>query len=147
MYISILLCSLGFRGFLIWYLASEIASSRRAAGLGAIVASLLICGIALYPLDQTIKLGLDLQGGTEFLIQVQGNPNAQALDQAASVIQRRLDVYGMSELSIQPEDGNRLKVQIPGLKSSDVESVRQQLSRVAKLDFQLVPANQQQILD
>jgi SecD/SecF fusion protein len=147
MYISILLCSLGFIGFFIWYLASESAPSRRAAGLGAIVASLLTCGLALYPLDQTIKLGLDLKGGTEFLIQVQGNPNAQALDQAASVIQRRLDVYGMSELSIQPEDGNRLKVQIPGLKSSDVASVRQNLARVATLDFQLVPANQQQILD
>jgi SecD/SecF fusion protein len=146
MYFSILLCSLGFIGFFIWYLASESAPSRRAAGLGAIAASLLTCGLALYPISQTIKLGLDLQGGTEFLIQVQGNPNAAALDQAASVIRKRLDVFGMSELSIQPEDGNRLKVQIPGLKSSDVANVREQISKVAKLDFQLVPANQQEIL-
>jgi len=146
MYFSILVASLGFICFFIWYLASDTASSRRVAGLGAIIASLLTCGIALYPLNQTIKLGLDLQGGTEFLIEVQGNPNAQALDQAASVIQKRLDVYGTSELSIQPEGNNRLKVQIPGLKSTMVDSVRQQISKVAKLELRLVPANQQEIL-
>ena len=64
MYTSIFLASLGFIGFFIWYLAAENAASRRAAGLGAIVASLLTCGLALYPLDKTIRLGLDLQGGT-----------------------------------------------------------------------------------
>ncbi|HUB67429.1 MAG TPA: protein translocase subunit SecD [Candidatus Methylacidiphilales bacterium] len=141
MYFSIILVSLGFICFFIWYLASDTASSRRVAGLGAIIASLLI-----YPLDPTIKLGLDLQGGMEFLIQVQGNPNAQALDQAASVIQKRLDVYGTSELSIQPVGNNRLMVQIPGLKDSMEKSVEAQISQVAKLELRLVPANQQEIL-
>src|SRR5580698_6978617 len=114
MYFSIFLASLGFIGFFIWYLAAENASTRRVAGLGAIVASLLTCGLAIYPINQTIKLGLDLQGGTEFLLEVQGNPNAQALDQAASVIRKRLDVLGTKEISIQPEGSNRLKIQIPG---------------------------------
>ncbi|MEI4908000.1 hypothetical protein Q8G40_28360, partial [Klebsiella pneumoniae] len=74
MYISILIASIGFVGFFIWYLAAENAAARRAAGLGSIVASLLTCGLAIYPVNQTIKLGLDLQGGTEFLLEVQGDP-------------------------------------------------------------------------
>src|SRR5271155_3653128 len=121
MYFSILLASLGFIGFFIWYLAAENAATRRAAGLGAIVASLLTCGLALYPIDKTIRLGLDLQGGTEFLMEVQDNPNAQALDEAISVLRKRLDTLGTREISIVPEGRDRLKIQIPGLQGKEVE--------------------------
>jgi SecD/SecF fusion protein len=147
MYFTIFLCSLGFLGFFVWYLAAEGAASRRAAGLGAIIASLLTCGIALYPLSKTIQLGLDLRGGTEFLIEVQGNPNKQALDQASAVIRKRLDVLGTKEISIQPEGSSRLRIQIPGLEGSAVAQTRRQISQVAKLEFHLVPANAQEILD
>src|SRR5476651_1877103 len=125
MYISIFIASLGFIGFFIWYLAAENAASRRAAGLGAIVASLLTFGLALYPIDKTIRLGLDLQGGTEFLLEVQGNPSTQALDQAISVLRKRLDTLGTREISIQPEGKDRLRIQIPGLEGTAVAQARQ----------------------
>jgi len=146
MYFSILLASLGFIGFFVWYLAAENAAARRAAGLGAIIASLLTCGLALYPIDKTIRLGLDLQGGTEFLLEVQGAPNAQALDQAVSVIRKRLDTLGTREMSIQPEGKDRLKIQIPGLQGVEVGQTEKILSQVAKLEFNLVPTNAQEIL-
>jgi SecD/SecF fusion protein len=146
MYFPIFLSSLGFLGFFVWYLAADSGSSRRAAGVGAIVASLLTCGLALYPINQTIKLGLDLQGGTEFLLEVQGNPSPQALDQAMAVIRKRLDVYGGREIIIQPEGTSRLKIQIPGLKSTKIADTRNQISQVAKLELRLVPANWQEIL-
>ncbi len=56
MYFPILLSSLGFIGFFIWYFAAENAAARRVAGLGSIVASLFTCGLAIYPISQTIKL-------------------------------------------------------------------------------------------
>src|SRR5471030_1058981 len=146
LYFSILLSSLGFIGFFVWYLASESASSRRVAGVGAIVASLLTCGLALYPLDKTIRLGLDLQGGTEFLLEVQGDPTPQALDQAISVIRKRLDTLGTREISIQPEGKDRLKIQIPGLQGAEVGQTEKILSQVAKLEFNLVPPNGSDIL-
>src|SRR5271154_3021472 len=98
MYFSILLSCLGFIIFFIWYLGAENAATRRAAGLGAIIASLLTCGIGIYAYP--IHKGLDLQGGTEFLLQVQGNPTPQALDQAMSVIRKRLDALGTREITI-----------------------------------------------
>ena len=146
MYFSILLASLGFIGFFIWYLAAENAATRRVAGLGAIIASLLTCIIALYPINKTIRLGLDLQGGTEFLMEVQGNPSRQAMDQAVSVIRKRLDTLGTREISIQPEGTNRLKIQIPGLQGVEVGQTEKLLSQVAKLEFRLVPDNEEQIL-
>ena len=128
----------------IWYLAAENAGTRRAAGLAAIAASLLACGIgiALYP----IHLGLDLKGGTEFLLQVQGDPGPQALDQAVSVIRKRLDTLGTREISIVPEGKDRLKIQIPGLQGAEVDATEKLLSQVAKLEFKLVPPNSQEIL-
>jgi SecD/SecF fusion protein len=147
MNIPILLASFGFIGFFIWYLVSEDAPTRRVAGVGAIVASLLACGLALIPLDKAIHLGLDLQGGTEFLLEVQGNPSAAALEQAADVLHKRLDALGTREITIQPEGTNRLKIQIPGLKVSELKGVEDTLSKVAKLQFQLVPENAREILD
>ncbi len=146
MYFSILLASIGFIGFFIWYLASETASTRRVAGLGAILASLLTCGLALYPISKTINLGLDLRGGSEFLLEIQDNPSQQALDQATAVLRKRLDNLGTKEVSIQPEGKDRLKIQIPGLQGAQVEQTTKLLSQVAKLEFSLVPANNQEIL-
>ncbi|HEX4141462.1 MAG TPA: hypothetical protein VHY09_14025, partial [Candidatus Methylacidiphilales bacterium] len=57
---SILLASLGFIGFFVWYLAAENATSRRAAGLGAIMASLLTCGLALWPINGKMPITLGL---------------------------------------------------------------------------------------
>jgi SecD/SecF fusion protein len=146
MYFSILLSSLGFIVFFIWYLAADSAGIRRIAGIGAILASLMTCGLALYPLNQAIHLGLDLQGGTEFLLEVKDNPNPKALDQAASVFRKRLDGMGMREISIQPEGTSRLKIQIPGLSGKEVAQVQGVISQVAKLEFQLVPDNAEEIL-
>ncbi|HEV3270609.1 MAG TPA: protein translocase subunit SecD [Candidatus Methylacidiphilales bacterium] len=143
---SIFIASLGFIGFFVWYLAAENAASRRAAGVGVIAASLLTCGLALYPIDKSIRLGLDLQGGTEFLLEVQGNPSSQALDQVISVFRKRLDALGTREISIQPEGKDRLKIQIPGLQGAEVGQTENVLSQVAKLEFQLVPQNGQELL-
>ena len=148
MYFSIFLASLGFIGFFIWYLAAENASTRRIAGLGAILASLVTCGLALWPVNgkTPITLGLDLRGGIEFLVEVQGNPSPQALDQASAVIRKRLDDLGTKEITIQPEGADRLKIQIPGLLTSEIPEVRKQITQAAKLQFQLVPPNSQEIL-
>ena len=149
MYFSIFLASLGFIGFFIWYLAAENAATRRVAGLGAILASLITCGLALWPVHgkMPINLGLDLHGGIEFLIQVQGNPTPQGLEQASSVIRKRLDELGTKEISIQPEGSDRLKIQIPGLTAAEIPAVRGDVSKAAKLQFQLVPVNAREILE
>jgi SecD/SecF fusion protein len=148
MYFSIFLASLGFIGFFIWYLAAENAATRRVAGLGAILASLVTCGLALWPVNgkMPITLGLDLRGGIEFLVEVQGNPSPAALDQASAVIRKRLDDLGTKEITILPEGADRLKIQIPGLLTSEIPEVRKQITQAAKLQFQLVPANAQEIL-
>ena len=148
MYLAILFASLGFIGFFVWYLAAENSATRRIAGLGAILASLLTCGLALWPIHgkMPITLGLDLQGGTEFLLEVKGNPDKQALDQASSVIRKRLDTLGTREISIQPQGKDRLQIQIPGLRGTEVADAQELISKAAKLELRLVPPNAEEIL-
>ena len=146
MYFPILLASLGFIGFFIWYLAAENAATRRAAGVGAIVASLLTCGLALYPLNKTIRLGLDLQGGTEFLLQVQGNPNASGA---------RPGHLGPAQAARHPRHPRNQHLARGHRPAEDPDSrpagrevgqTEKILSQVAKLEFNLVPTNAQEIL-
>jgi SecD/SecF fusion protein len=85
-----------------------------------------------------IKPGLDLRGGTQFLLELAGSTSRATLDQAVEVIRKRVDSVGVAEPVIQPVGENRIIVQIPGVSESDKASYRRQLERVAKLEFTLV---------
>ncbi len=130
--------AIGFLVFLIWYLTSDEVGSRLRTGLACILCILACCALSLFPLEKNIRLGLDLKGGTAFLIGLDGNPTEAALQQAVAVIRKRIDNFGLTEPIIQPVGTNRISVQIPGLSEEDKASARQQLSRVAKLEFRLV---------
>ena len=60
------------------------------------------------------------------------------LDQAVEVIRKRVDYFGGGEPVISPVGTDRILVQIPGLDPAKIIEARQQLSRVAKLEFRLV---------
>ena len=120
MSIAILLASFVFIAF--FHLVPRVGgrASRAASPAWARSRQLADLRACAYPIDKAIHLGLDLQGGTEFLLEVQGdNVTPSALDQASSVIRKRLDTLGTREISIRPEGTNRLKIQIPGLQGAE----------------------------
>src|SRR6266446_897819 len=124
-----------------WYFATDQGSRKR---LLAMTLMLIIVGGSLkmiWPPQKKIALGLDIQGGTSFLIRlVPGDKpiTKGMLDQAVEVIRKRIDVCGVSEPIISPVGGDRILVQIPGLDTAKIQEARDQLSRVAKLEFRLV---------
>jgi SecD/SecF fusion protein len=134
----IFLAALAFFVCLVWYLSSPDPRSRRIAGLAAIITSLATCLLSIFPLQEKIHLGLDLKGGASFLVELQGNPSPSAVEQAISVIRKRMDSFGTRELMIQPVGSNRIDVQVPGLSQSERAQATLQLSKVAKLEFKLV---------
>src|SRR6202011_873117 len=103
----------------------------------------------IWPPREKIQLGLDIQGGTSFLIRLMGGDkevNKGMLDQAVEVIRKRIDYFGVSEPVISPVGNDRILVQIPGLDTAKIQEAREQLSRVAKLEFRLVyPDNGQRL--
>jgi SecD/SecF fusion protein len=101
-----------------------------------------------------IKLGIDLQGGTSFLVEMDTNvlfstgtngvqePQASvtsaALDQAISVLRKRIDRFGVAEPVIQSAGGNQILIELPGLSQSDKDSAKEQITKKAYLEFRMV---------
>lgn len=91
-----------------------------------------------------VRLGLDLQGGTSFLVSMDTSTltNASdadsALSQAVEVLRKRVDRFGVAEPLIQPEGEDRILVQLPGLSADDQETAKQTISRAAFLEFRMV---------
>jgi SecD/SecF fusion protein len=125
-----------------WYFATSRARLKRILGTVLTVLLVAFCLTTLYPPNKTIRLGLDLQGGTSFLIRLSPDGDrsisADTLDQAVEVIRKRVDQFGVSEPVITPQGADRILVQIPGLDPEQIAAARQQLAQVAKLEFRLV---------
>lgn len=108
-----------------------------------IVAVALAALYSAWPLSQKIKLGLDLKGGTSFLLQmdltkIDVTGRANALRQAVEIIRKRIDKFGVAEPVIQPVGENRILVQMPGLEEQRRKEARQTIERTAYLEFRLV---------
>jgi SecD/SecF fusion protein len=124
-----------------WYFATDLGPRKRALA-GALVLFLVAFSITtIWPPEKKIALGLDIQGGTSFLIRLVGGDKEVTkamLDQAVEVIRKRVDYFGGGEPVITPVGNDRILVQIPGLDPAKIQEARDQLSRVAKLEFRMV---------
>ena len=92
-----------------------------------------------------IKLGLDLQGGSEFTVEMQtsklstNTTREVALENAVEVLRRRVDRFGVAEPLIQSVPGaDRIIIQMPGLSEGDREGIRRVLEQAAFLEFRMV---------
>ena len=107
-----------------------------------------------------IRLGLDLQGGTSFMMEMDTNKLVSAevstnsaglletnvisselegaLEQAVEVLRKRVDRFGVAEPVIQPVGNNQILVQLPGLSEADKDNAKKTLQRAAFLEFRLV---------
>jgi SecD/SecF fusion protein len=124
-----------------WYFATDYGTRKRILAMALVVVAVAMSVMMVYPPDKKIALGLDIKGGTSFLIRLQQTDKEitpAMLDQAVEVIRKRVDYFGASEPIISPVGKDRILVQIPGLSTEKIQEARQQLSRVAKLEFRLV---------
>ncbi len=141
-----------------WYFATDLGRRKRILGTVLTVLLIAFCIESAYPpLDVKdasgkiitpgkIHLGLDLQGGTSFLIRLnppdekdgKKNITPDMVEQAVEAIRKRVDQFGVSEPIITPEGVDRILVQIPGLDAEHISEAREQLKKVARLEFKLV---------
>jgi protein-export membrane protein SecD len=91
--------------------------------------------------SKKIKLGLDLRGGMQILLDVDTSKLNQekakdAVDNAIEVIRNRVDQFGVAEPTIQKIGDTRIMVQLPGVK--DFERARSLIGKTAMLEFKFV---------
>lgn len=99
-----------------------------------------------------IRLGLDLQGGTSFLVEMDTSKLADtnevtgALSQAVEVLRKRVDRFGVAEPVIQPAGDNRILIQLPGLSEEDRERAKVQIQKTAFLEFRLAHEKSEELI-
>lgn len=108
----------------------------------AVIGILLIFSVAVLAIHeigdrQGMSLGLDLQGGTHLVYEVdfaevQVGAEDDAIEVARQIIEKRLNRYGVSEPSIQIIGDDRISVQIPGVSAEDAKAL---VGAVAELEF------------
>ncbi len=104
-----------------------------------IIALAIIGGFCVYisPLTNSIKQGLDLQGGTHVVLQAVDTPELKvdddAVNRSVKIIERRVNELGLTEPVIQRQGKDRIIVELPGVK--DPEKAIAMLGRTAMLQF------------
>src|SRR5436190_1935450 len=124
-----------------WYFATDQGPRKRLLAMTLMLVLVVSSIVTIWPPQKKIALGLDIQGGTSFLIRLKGGDKQVTkgmLDQAVEVIRKRVDYFGGGEPIISPVGNDRILVQIPGLDPAKIQEARDQLSRVAKLEFRMV---------
>jgi len=95
----------------------------------------------IYPLfgREAMRLGLDLQGGIHMVYQadlssVESGQGDEAINGAIAVIERRINILGVTEPVIQKQGADRILVELPGIK--EAEKAKRLIGQTALLEFQ-----------
>lgn len=101
------------------------------------LAILVLAGSVVIALQAQPRLGLDLRGGTQMVLQTQDTPtvraDAQATDRTLEVLRGRVDALGVAEPTLARAGENRIIVELPGLQ--DPRKATEVIGRTAQLSF------------
>ena len=105
------------------------------------------CIWLLYSVGDKFPLGIDLKGGTELIYELDlshvPRDTRTVANEVKDIIARRLNTFGLKELSLAVEGDNRLVVQLPGSGEATVKSLKDQIQRAGTLTFHLVDSTAQ----
>ena len=109
-----------------------------------IIGVITLCLWIVYPLQDSLKLGLDLNGGVQLVLRVKTEDpqlppdrRDEVVEQAMRTIERRVNELGVSEAVIQRYTAaDQILVELPGV--SDVERAKQIIKSTAQLRLTLV---------
>ncbi|MGE4142075.1 MAG: protein translocase subunit SecD, partial [Planctomycetota bacterium] len=91
-----------------------------------------------------VPLGLDLQGGDELIYQLRDpdHPDrgisSKETDDTVQVLQDRIDVLGIKELSIRRLGLDKIVIQVPGATKTQIQRIQDQIERSGKLQFKIL---------
>ncbi len=88
----------------------------------------------------TMKLGLDIEGGVVVVFEAQTEKTGTELDQLMTqtieVISRRINAMGLTEPNITRQGTNRIRIELPGVKNA--QEALSVIGKTAQLEFRLV---------
>jgi SecD/SecF fusion protein len=102
----------------------------------------IVAGAAFLIVNRPARLGLDLQGGTQIVLEARDAPgrkvDSDTLNRTLEVLRRRVDQLGVAEPSLQRSGDRRIIVELPGV--ADPEEAVAVIGKTAALTFHPVVA-------
>ncbi|MFC2040064.1 protein translocase subunit SecD [Chloroflexota bacterium] len=126
-------------------------TKRNLIVLGIILVILASALWSILPIDSTrlgrdgLRLGLDLVGGVHLVYQADFPDDATLeqknadMERTLSIIQRRIDKYGVAEPIIQKMGADRILVQLPGF--TDIDQAKILVEQTGFLEFRQIELN------
>ncbi len=103
----------------------------------ALVALAVVAGSVWVTVTTPVRLGLDLKGGTQIVLETQDSPtvtaDAESTDRAVEVLRRRVDALGVAEPTLTRSGDRRIIVELPGVQ--DPREAAEVIGRTAQLTF------------
>lgn len=97
----------------------------------------IVGGAAALVATRPVRLGLDLRGGTQIVLEARDTPerrvDSETVARTVEVLRRRVDQLGVSEPTLQGAGERRIIVELPGV--SDPEQALEVIGRTAQLAF------------
>ncbi len=130
-----------------WYFATEIERRKRNIGTALTLGICALCIFAASPPKERLKGGIDILGGSSFTLHIQPRIDDEGkempitpsqVEQAITVIEKRLNGMGTAEPIIARQGTNGILLQMPGVEPAESDRIREQLSKVAKLELREV---------
>ncbi|WP_322501564.1 protein translocase subunit SecD [Streptomyces rochei] len=101
----------------------------------ALVALLVMAAAVTIALTMPVRLGLDLRGGTQIVLETKSTKTTkadrEATDRTVEVLRGRIDALGVAEPTIVRSGDNRVVVELPGVQ--DPQQAADVLGRTAQL--------------
>jgi SecD/SecF fusion protein len=111
--------------------------ARRGLLTRALLSLAVLAATAYLLLTTAPRLGLDLRGGTQIVLETHDSPtvqaNAESTDRAIEVLRRRVDALGVAEPTLARSGENRIVVELPDVRNP-AEAV-EVIGRTAALTF------------
>src|SRR3954468_20957954 len=108
--------------------------------IGALIAAVVGAALLIIPgapAHKKARLGLDLQGGLEVVLQAKPATNVKLqptdLDRSVTIMRNRIDKLGVSEPEIRKQGTDQIVIELPGVKNPD--QVAGTLGKTAQLEL------------
>jgi SecD/SecF fusion protein len=109
----------------------------RPSVVRAVLAFVVVTGALYFAIAVPARLGLDLRGGTQIVLETRDSPtanaDAEATDRALEVLRRRVDALGVSEPTLARSGERRIIIELPGIQ--DPRQAAEVVGRTAQLTF------------
>jgi SecD/SecF fusion protein len=137
-----------------WYVATEIDRRKRNVGSIAIGIVIVLCIAAIYPASEKLKGGIDLIGGSSFIVEIEPGKNRdnepvpvtkEAVQQAIATLSDRLSGSGLTDNLMQPLGDDRIIIEMPGVGDERRAEIREIIERTARLELKEVHPESDQL--